>query len=210
MLSSSRAQPPASRPRSRRGRGGQLAEEILGAAAAIIDETGDESSVTLSEIARRVGIAVPSIYLHFPNVQEICRQVVTRAWHAHLLAVGDGRDRTADMAVQIEQYARDYVGFARRSPGLYRVLFSRDRASALPEVQQQAGESFSELVLAMATVLGLDPSSEAARTTAIGLWIQLHGIAELPRTHPRFPWPEDVSLIRDALRRSGILPVPPD
>ncbi|WP_162584048.1 TetR/AcrR family transcriptional regulator [Variovorax sp. PBS-H4] len=181
-----------------------MAEDILAAAAAVIDETGDESSVTLSGIARRVGVAVPSIYLHFPNVQEICSQVVTRAWQAYLHAITVDRDRTAAVAEQIEQFALDYVGFARRSPGLYRVLFARAGASALQDVHNEAGESFTELVAAMASVLGLDPLSVEARNAATGVWIQLHGIADLPPAHPRFAWPDDATLIREALLRSGV------
>lgn len=204
LLSEERSRSGRARPRSRRGQGGQLAEDILIAAAAIVDETGDESRVTLSEIARRVGIAVPSIYPHFSGVSEICQKVVVRAWESYLLAITVDRDDSAPVRDQIRQVAFAYVGFARRTPGMYRLLFARLGPSSMPTVHDQAGESLGELVSAMAVVLHLEPDSEAARDAAIGLWIQLHGIAVLPPAHPRFSWPDDRTLISDALRRSGV------
>ncbi|WP_111766995.1 TetR/AcrR family transcriptional regulator [Nakamurella deserti] len=191
------------RRRNPRGRGGQLAEDILDAGRQIIEETGDEARVTLSEIARRLGIAVPSIYDHFPGVGEICRQVVVRAWAEHDRAVTAG-DPGAPPREQIRDFAHAYVAFARERWGLYRVLHSRSSPSAIVEVGEAALAGFSRLVDAVALVLAVDARSAQAWDAAVGLWIQLHGIASLPPVHPRFPWPDDDRLIEAALRRSCV------
>ncbi|WP_374213337.1 TetR family transcriptional regulator [Crossiella sp. SN42] len=44
-----------------------LRAEILAAAAGLINDGGDERAVTLRAVARRTGIAAPSIYLHAPS-----------------------------------------------------------------------------------------------------------------------------------------------
>jgi AcrR family transcriptional regulator len=59
----------------RRGEGSELRADII-AAAALIEETGSEQSVTLREVARRIGIAAPSIYEHFPSREAIVYAVV--------------------------------------------------------------------------------------------------------------------------------------
>ena len=51
----------APRTRNRRGEGNRLRDEIVTAAVELLDETGDEGTVTLRSVARRVGIAAPKI-----------------------------------------------------------------------------------------------------------------------------------------------------
>ena len=68
MTAASQAQPSAqSRRRNRRGEGERLREEIITAASQMIGETGDDTALTLRGVARRVGIAAPSIYRHFTD-----------------------------------------------------------------------------------------------------------------------------------------------
>jgi AcrR family transcriptional regulator len=51
------------RVRNRRGQGGRLRTDIVTAAAELLDEAGTEQAVTLRAVARRIGIAAPSIYV---------------------------------------------------------------------------------------------------------------------------------------------------
>ena len=66
MSSAVQAAPPARR-RNRRGEGDRLRDEIITAASQIIGETGDDSALTLRGVARRLGIAAPSIYRTSPT-----------------------------------------------------------------------------------------------------------------------------------------------
>ena len=61
MASAVQAAPPPARRRIRRGEGDRLREEIITVASQMIGETGDDSALTLRGVARRVGIAAPSI-----------------------------------------------------------------------------------------------------------------------------------------------------
>ncbi|CAM5674976.1 TetR family transcriptional regulator OS=Streptomyces antimycoticus OX=68175 GN=SANT12839_040660 PE=4 SV=1 [Streptomyces antimycoticus] len=72
------AAPKRARARNRRGEGSRLREDIISAAAALLDETGDEHAITLRSVARKVGIAAPSIYPHFPDQPAIMLAVVQR------------------------------------------------------------------------------------------------------------------------------------
>ena len=55
------------RVRARRGEGDKLREEILVAVSDLLDETNDESAVSIRAIADRVGVTPPSIYRHFED-----------------------------------------------------------------------------------------------------------------------------------------------
>src|SRR3954469_11049090 len=68
------------RARNRRGEGARLRADIVAAAVDLLDETGDENAVTLRAVARKVGIAAPSIYRHFPDQPSIMLAVVRQAF----------------------------------------------------------------------------------------------------------------------------------
>ena len=63
--------PPTARRRAPRGRGGELRGEILQAAMSLLQETGDEAAVSVRGVAQRVGVSVPSLYLHFADKQAL-------------------------------------------------------------------------------------------------------------------------------------------
>src|SRR3954451_1658374 len=68
------------RPRNRRGEGARLRDDIVDAAVELLDETGNQSAISLRSVARRIGIAAPSIYRHFPDQPAIMLAVVRRAF----------------------------------------------------------------------------------------------------------------------------------
>ena len=63
------------RVRARRGEGDKLREEILVAVSELLDETNDESAVSIRAIADRVGVTAPSIYRHFADKDEMLSAV---------------------------------------------------------------------------------------------------------------------------------------
>lgn len=192
------------RPRNRRGEGYRLAQDIVAAARTIIEDTGDESRVTLSETARRVGIAAPSIYAHFESVTDIINAVIAQCWKLYDDTVLAAVDPSIGVAPAIGNWAHSYVRFGRANAGIYRVLFGRDNPRPVPGVGAQAQDSLVRLAAGMAHLLGVAADSTAATDAAVGLWIELHGIVVLPPAHPRFPWPEDDHLVTLALARRGI------
>src|SRR5215211_7851719 len=79
----SRSQPRAAgdadagrRARNPQGQGGRLRADLIAAADAILARTGDVEGLSLRAVAREVGIATPSIYLHFPDKAALVRAVL--------------------------------------------------------------------------------------------------------------------------------------
>ncbi|WP_432083324.1 TetR/AcrR family transcriptional regulator [Streptomyces sp. WAC 04229] len=194
--------PTRTRTRNRRGQGARLRDDIVRAAVDLLDETGDERAVTLRSVARRVGIAAPSIYRHFPDQPAIMLAVVrddfadleARLRDAVSTAGGSPRARLTALC-------RGYLDFAAVRPGRYRTMFGGiwmpdpERGSVGAEDLAALGRASMRL---LAEALG-DCADEGSATgtdvaaDAVALWLGLHGLAHQRAVAPSFPWPPDIA-----------------
>ena len=67
------------RTRNPQGQGARLRADLIAAADGILARTGDVEALSLRAVAREVGIATPSIYLHFPDKSALIHAVLERA-----------------------------------------------------------------------------------------------------------------------------------
>ena len=113
------------RTRNRRGEGARLRDDILAAGVALLDETGDEQAVTLRAVARRVGIAAPSIYVHFADRQAILHAIAVTAFTELTDWITDARDAAdaADPVARLRATCDAYLDFAEQRPQRYQVMF---------------------------------------------------------------------------------------
>jgi AcrR family transcriptional regulator len=190
----------AARVRNRRGEGGRLREDIIDAAAALIDETDDERSVTLRSVARRVGIAAPSIYPHFPDQPAIMLALVQRefaALEAHLRAAV--RAAGEDPRERLYALCHAYLGYARDHSGRYRTMFGglwmpNLGDSSLTE-EELTGVGTAAMRVLADTLADCVAAGQSAVTDpeldAVTLWVCLHGLAHQHAATRVFPWPEE-------------------
>lgn len=207
------------RPRNPRGQGGRLRADILDAAAELLEETGDEKAVTLRAVARRVGIAAPSIYAHFSDPQAILLAIVREAFgelFQHLRAAEAGAG--ADPVARLRAVSYGYLDFADTRPHRYRVMFGglRNAATAVEDAaitetdaaelgQDALGVFVADLqeCVAAGRSASTDPLADA-----VALWVGLHGLAHQRAVAPSFPWPDGmVERLVDPLAR--LLPPAP-
>ncbi|MFD7817342.1 TetR/AcrR family transcriptional regulator [Streptomyces sp. NPDC059785] len=194
------AAPKQARARNRRGEGGRLREDIVDAAAALLDETGDERAITLRSVARKVGIAAPSIYPHFPDQPAIMLAVVRRefaALDAHLRAAAqEAGDNPLDRLYAV---CRAYLGYAQSHPERYRTMFgglwmptlgdSSVTAEDLTGLGTAAMRRLSDL-LAECAAAGRSAVTDPEHD-AVTLWLCLHGFAHQRAATRVFPWPDE-------------------
>jgi AcrR family transcriptional regulator len=207
------APPAPARRRNRRGEGDRLREEIITAASQIIGETGDDTALTLRGVARRLGIAAPSIYRHFTDVDGLKMAVVQRSFAEFARARDVATPDSGDPAAALLARCRAYTAFALANPGPYRYLFSQhaptgDPARPLPglPVFQALAESISRCQLAGLALAGDDPQWLAAQ-----VWAALHGLVLLRLNAPGFPWPGPLEQMADqAVARLIDLETPAD
>jgi AcrR family transcriptional regulator len=187
------------RTRNRRGEGDRLRDEIVAAAVELLDETGDQGAITLRSVARRVGIAAPSIYRHFPDQPAIMLAVVRQALaeletelRAALTAVGD------DPRQRLQALCDTYLTFAERHPERYRTMFGGLWKPTLGEssVTEADLASLGDATLGLlaealqACVAAGYATSTDPRADAVALWLGMHGLAHQRSVSAFFPWPD--------------------
>lgn len=136
------------RPRNPRGQGPRLREEIRRAGVELLEETGSPDAVTLRAVARRVGIAAPSIYAHFADRDAMHGAMCDAGFDELMARLRRALDPiSADRPVErLQAGCRAYLGFAAERPELYRLMFgpepldARD-ATARPPAEDAAPEA---------------------------------------------------------------------
>ncbi len=194
--------PPRSRVRNPRGQGAHLRGEIVAAAVELLEEHGDQGAVTLRSVARRVGIAAPSIYRHFPDQPAIMLAVVQEAFaefDAELLAARDAAD--GDPRQRLFALGRTYLRFAEKHPERYRTMFGGVWVPTLENSSVTADDLFAlgrtalqllSQALEDCVSAGYATSTDLFADT-VGVWLGLHGLAHQRSVTAAFPWPADIA-----------------
>jgi AcrR family transcriptional regulator len=195
------------RPRSRRGDGGRLRAEIIEAAREILAETGDLEGLTLRGVARRVGIAATSIYLHFPDTEHLAVAATEQSFADLTAAAAAAAAGISDPAEALLARCRAYCHFALEHPGHYRVMFQLPLTPGL--AADPAGtpgrRAFRVLLRAV------EACQRAGAATATGdpfrlaslVWAAEHGLVSLRLSRPQFPWSDIDGLVDEAV--TGIM-----
>src|SRR4051794_40684090 len=91
----------------------------------LLRETGSEEAMSLRAVAQRVGVSVPSIYLHFADkqalVDAVCEEVFAALDAQMQAAAREGTD--VFDALRLQGIA--YVKFAVANPEHYRIVLMR-------------------------------------------------------------------------------------
>ena len=186
------------RARNPRGEGRRLREEIL-AAARMLLEGGSAETVTLRSVARKVGVSAPSIYGHFGSRDEILHAIVEEAFDELEEALSSVSER--EPVAQLYAICDAYLVFAEQRPQRYQLMFGGLWNAAA--AQENAGQSLDLSTLGLGAMTLFTnalqrcddirtPDRTSAPDRAAMLWVSLHGLAELRRTAPLFPWPTNI------------------
>lgn len=149
-------------------------EDIILAAREII-ERGGPDAVTMHEVAASVGIKAPSLYKRYADRAALLRAVqvtVIRELQAALDNVPRGEPREV-----LTRIATVYRGYARRNPGVYKLLFSG--VAEDPATRTARVASARRLLTESARLVGDARALAAARTMIAFLHgfiaMELHG-----------------------------------
>lgn len=207
----------ARRPRrqpNRRGEGERLRDELIDAAIEMI-EARQNDQLTLRGIARRVGIAATSVYLHFPDVDHLLAAVVERGFAWLTAATNEAAQGVTDPAEELHIRCRAYCQFALDHPGLYLVMFQADLpATTLGENPSDTPgrRSFQNLLAAVERCLtaGLAPRPDDPFRLASLIWSSEHGLVLARISRPSFPWAPINELVDEMVDRMMAFEKPAD
>jgi AcrR family transcriptional regulator len=189
---------------ARRGSGEALRTEIIEAASTLLAETGDVESMSLRAVARRVGIATTSIYLHFADIDALILAVKLKRFAELEALLADARARAGSAPVdRVRAVGHAYVAYGLEQPGNYRVMFSASSRGMLvgPSGLMVGLDTFQTLAAEVAAALGVTPDDPNTQLVATNIWAFVHGVVALRTSRPHFPWPEVGLMIDDMVDR---------
>lgn len=176
------------RGRNPRGQGERLREDIVGAALRLLDEHGDDQAVSMRAVAREVGVAATSVYIHFADRDALVLTALERFHRDLLEAVDRAETGAADPAGRLRARVLLLGSWVQRHPGLYKVLHEST-------LNQRAAMSFKQELAERTTAAvqqcidaGLAPADDAA-TVSLDLRAAVHGAVSMRVNQPDLPWP---------------------
>jgi AcrR family transcriptional regulator len=193
---------------ARRGQGAALRDEILTAATALIASSGDVATLTLRAVAREVGVAATSIYLHFSSVEELLTAVKAHRFSELADALTAAAEAVGtDPLARLRARAHAYVRFGAEHPGEYAVMFAARLVptdGSVPVRPTITVDLFDAIGAALARVrrLGLPPiAADEAEMITFHLWTSLHGMVSLRMLRPHMGWPSVDDEVDDLVQR---------
>ena len=103
---------------ARRGSGETLRTEIIEAASDLLAESGDVETMSLRAVARRVGIATTSIYLHFADIDGLILAVKLKRFAELEALLGAARTAAGSAPVdRVRAVGHAYVAYGLEQPG---------------------------------------------------------------------------------------------
>ncbi|UVO14030.1 TetR/AcrR family transcriptional regulator [Mycobacterium sp. SVM_VP21] len=182
--------PTPPRRRNMRGHGALLRDEILAAAVRVIDGADSEAEVSLRGIAREAGIAAPSVYAHFDDLDRVLEAVAESSWVQVSDEIAEHVQQATDPRQRLLIGCRVYVSFAQRHPLRY-ALMTQD-GHAPPAARRALAVVTRGLLACRGETPDSDSDPDSDRIAA-ALSVALHGVAMLHRTDAPNLWLSDFS-----------------
>lgn len=196
---------PHGRRRNPRGQGDRLRTELLDAAASMVAADGNARGLSLSSVARSVGVAATSVYLHFPDIEELKHALVDRGYAEMNSRRVEATAGITDPGAFVLARWRNYAHFAVDNPGVYRLMFGSELppAKAFGRPDSPGREAFMDSVQSTAR------AQQAGRVTATDdpfqltslVWAAVHGLVALRIDRPNFPWTALDAMVDETVRR---------
>ena len=186
--------PVATGPDRRARRRQETIQEILDIAEAVMTEEG-ANGLSLSEVARRLGVQPPSIYKYFPSLMAVYDALFERGQHAHLEVMRAAMTRAAPGLDALTEGLEASGRWALANRALAELLFWRPVPSFQPtpdamtaSVEMVAMQRRELAEAARAGELGPDADSDEAvylvSTLIVGVLSQAFA------NEPNLPWGE--------------------
>src|SRR3954466_13233566 len=106
-----------------RGAGTRLREALLAAATRLLDAGGRDAVLTLRGVAREAGVAAPSVYPHFADLDALVLELIRRHLADLTEAVRAAVTRAGNAQEALRRAAHAYARWGLERPGPYTVVF---------------------------------------------------------------------------------------
>lgn len=155
---------------------GDLRDALVQAALDEVERGGPEA-ISISALAKRLGVSQPAPYKHFADRESLLTAVTAEAFRqfsATLRASISGPSKRS----KLSRFAQVTLDFGLRRNGIYRLMFASRHMACAPkgsELQSATLEAFEVLLEALeAPAIGF-----LRERTALKVWASLHGVVML-------------------------------
>jgi AcrR family transcriptional regulator len=152
------------------------ARSALVAAASELLETAGAAGLSLRQLSANAGLSRQAPYNHFADKQALLAELVRIGFECLSRELEQATTTLAGVSA-LAIAAEVYIGFAQRSPALFRLMFSRELVdrSRFPIAKVAAEAAFHELTKVIATIV---PDDQVEDST-LAAWSIVHGYATL-------------------------------
>jgi AcrR family transcriptional regulator len=180
----------ASRARGRnpRGQGARLRDDIVTVTLRLLDELGDDQALSMRAVARELGIAATSVYLHFADRDELVLATLEHAHRDLSRALDQAEAEAADPAGKLRARVLLLGAWVRQHRGLYKVLHESTLNQRVAMAFKDELTTRTVAAVQRCMDAGLAPADDAA-TVALDLRVAVHGAVSMRINQPGRPWP---------------------
>lgn len=160
---------------------GNLRAALLAAARARLAE-GAEATLSLRDLAGRVGVSVNATYRHFDSKEALLMELAAEGFDALRAAMQEAVAKlgAAEAIERLRATGEAYVRFAQQDPALFQLMFGREGRFAEHERFRRAAEAaFVVVVECVAAVQQVAPDLPSVTKAAAAAWSLVHGFAIL-------------------------------
>jgi AcrR family transcriptional regulator len=171
---------PAQDVRKPRYHHGDLRDALIAASRHLLNEQGAEN-FSLADACRVAGVSTAAPYKHFRDKNEVLKELI-------IIGMDDLRV-SGQQALQsfgpttlagMVAMGQNYVAFAKREPGLFRLMFGRNPVlKSDPAVDTCCKTCFGGVIQSVADFCAANRIDQDASTIAVELWTFVHGVASL-------------------------------
>ncbi|WP_371780793.1 TetR/AcrR family transcriptional regulator [Streptosporangium subroseum] len=176
------------RGRNPRGQGERLRRDIIDATLRMMNELGDDEALSLRAVAREVGIAATSVYIHFADRDALVFAALERCTH-DLMRDLDRAESAADDPVTRLRARLLFLGtWVGDHAGLYKVLHESTLNQRVHLVFKAELGTRTTAAVQRCMDAGLAPADEAA-AVAFDLRAAVHGAVSIRVNEPGLALP---------------------
>jgi AcrR family transcriptional regulator len=175
-------------------------------------ELGDQDKLSVRAVTARAGVSPNALYLHFADRDALLSAVMIASYRELRAFLQAAVPADGDPVAQLRAYARAYLDFADRRPGIYRVVFmTKVRAGVpvpargMPSGRDEGVDAFNDFLEIVSRCLpnGPDPFTQSAY-----IWAGLHGYVALRQAIPVFAWPGEDDYVERMIQAHLLPPFP--
>lgn len=155
---------------------GDLRAQLIAAVRDLVEVHGPDG-FSVAEAARRAGVSSAAPYKHFKDRPALLRAVASEGMDDLRRDMTKAASRHPRCSIEaVAAIGQAYVDFARREPGVFRLVFGLTEGHEDDtELQGKGMGCFAVVLQAVADVLGIGPDDPQVQARAYMLWSAVHG-----------------------------------